>query len=157
MSVSPDSEVEAHEFFMGLAIEEARWAARQGEVPVGAVLVLDGEIIGRGYNSPIGTVDPTAHAEILALREGAKRIGNYRLKDASLYVTIEPCAMCAGALVHARLARLIYGAAETRAGGIESVFQICSNSSLNHQVRIVSGVREAECRELMQAFFKARR
>ena len=157
MSESPDFDVDSHGFFMGLAIEEARWAARQGEVPVGAVLVLDGEVIGRGYNSPIGTVDPTAHAEILALREGAKRIGNYRLKDTTLYVTIEPCAMCAGALVHARVGQLVYGAAEVRAGGVESVFQICSNSSLNHQVRIVSGVREVECRDLMQAFFKARR
>jgi len=142
---------------MGVALTEAGWARNLDEVPIGAVVVLDKLIIGSGHNQPIRLNDPTAHAEILALRQAAKRIGNYRLTDATLYVTIEPCAMCAGAIVHARIKRLVYGATEDRAGAINSVFQICTNSSLNHRVEVTSGVSEEECRKLMQAFFRSRR
>lgn len=145
------------EFFMSLALTEASAAIELDEVPVGAVVVLNGEIIGRGHNQPIRSCDPTAHAEIVALREAAQKIGNYRLTEASLYVTIEPCAMCAGALVHSRIKRLIYGAAEPRAGAVQSVFQICNHSSLNHQIAITPGVKEKECRALVQRFFKTRR
>lgn len=149
--------LDADEFFMGFALAEARQAGALDEVPVGAVVVLDNVIIGCGYNQPIRLHDPTAHAEILALRAAAQRIGNYRLTTASLYVTIEPCAMCAGALVNARIRRLVYGAADARAGAVDSIFQIVSNRSLNHQVEIAAGIRETECRDLMQAFFRQRR
>jgi len=145
------------EFYMGFALNEARLARDEGEVPIGAVIVIDNQIAGSGRNRPIGSNDPTAHAEILALREAARRVGNYRLTEATLYVTIEPCAMCAGALVNARVKRLVYGAADLRAGGVDTVFQICANSSLNHQVETTSGVRAEEGRQLMQAFFRQRR
>jgi tRNA(adenine34) deaminase len=145
------------EFWMNFALAEAREAVAADEVPIGAVVVLNNEIIGRGHNQPISSCDPTAHAEILALREAAQRIANYRLTEATIYVTIEPCAMCAGALVNARIKRLVYGAAEPRQGAVNSVFQICTNSSLNHRVEITASVKEAECKALMQAFFQARR
>jgi tRNA(adenine34) deaminase len=145
------------EFFMGFALNEARLARDEGEVPIGAVVVIDNKITGSGRNRPIGSSDPTAHAEILALREAARRVGNYRLTEATLYVTIEPCAMCAGALVNARVKRLVYGAADLRAGGVSTVFRICGNSSLNHQVEVTSGVRSEEGRRLMQSFFRQRR
>ena len=145
------------EFFMGFALNEARSARDAGEVPVGAVVVIDNQIAGSGHNLPIGSNDPTAHAEIMAMREAALRVGNYRLTEATLYVTIEPCAMCAGALVNARVKRLVYGAADLRAGGVDTVFQICANSSLNHQVEVTSEVRAEEGRRLMQAFFRRRR
>jgi tRNA(adenine34) deaminase len=145
------------EFFMGFALNEARLARDEGEVPIGAVVVIDNKITGSGRNRPIGSSDPTAHAEILALREAARRVGNYRLTEATLYVTIEPCAMCAGALVNARVKRLVYGAADLRAGGVDTVFHICANSSLNHQVEVTSGVRAEEGRRLMQTFFRQRR
>lgn len=145
------------QFYMGFALAEARQARDKGEVPIGAVVVVDKQIVGRGHNQPIRLKDPTAHAEILALREAAERIENYRLTNATLYVTIEPCAMCAGAIVNARVKRLVYGATEVRAGAVDSVFQICTNSSLNHQVEVTSGVKTEECRELMQTFFRARR
>jgi tRNA(adenine34) deaminase len=145
------------EFFMGFALNEARLARDEGEVPIGAVVVIDNKITGSGRNRPIGSSDPTAHAEILALREAARRVGNYRLTEATLYVTIEPCAMCAGALVNARVKRLVYGAADLRAGGVDTVFRICANSSLNHQVEVTSGVRAEEGRRLMQTFFRQRR
>jgi tRNA(adenine34) deaminase len=145
------------EFFMGFALNEARAARDAGEVPVGAVVVIDNRVVGSGHNLPIGSNDPTAHAEIVALREAARRIGNYRLPEATLYVTIEPCAMCAGALINARVKRLVYGVADLRAGGVETVFQICTNSSLNHQVEVTSGVRAEEGRRLVQAFFRERR
>lgn len=148
---------DADEFFMGFALAEAQQAGALNEVPVGAVVVLDNVIIGCGYNQPIRLHDPTAHAEILALRAAAQRIGNYRLTTASLYVTIEPCAMCAGALVNARIRRLVYGAADARAGAVDSIFRIVSNRSLNHQVEIAAGIRATECRDLMQAFFRQRR
>lgn len=144
-------------FFMGFALAEAQRARDIGEVPIGAVAVIDKQIVGSGHNQPIRRKDPTAHAEILAMRDAAERIGNYRLIDATLYVTIEPCAMCAGAMVNARIKRLVYGAAEIRAGAVDSVFQICTNSSLNHRIEVTSGVRAEECRELMQVFFRERR
>ncbi|MDQ3010600.1 MAG: tRNA adenosine(34) deaminase TadA [Acidobacteriota bacterium] len=145
------------QFFMGFALDEAKRARSLNEVPIGAIVVLDKHVIGTGYNQPIRLSDPTAHAEILALRQAAEQIGNYRLTDSTLYVTIEPCAMCAGAIVNARIRRLVYGAMEERAGGVNSVFQICTNSSLNHRVEVISGVREEECREFMQSFFRGRR
>lgn len=149
--------IELDEFFMRFALAEARQAGNADEVPIGAIVVLDQRIVGYGHNQPIRSHDPTAHAEIIALRQAAQAIGNYRLTGATLYVTIEPCAMCAGALVNARIKRVVYGAAEVRAGAIASVFQICTNSSLNHQVEITAGVLESECRGLMQSFFQQRR
>ena len=142
---------------MGFALCEARLARDAGEVSIGAAVVIDNQIVGSGYNRPIGSNDPTAHAEIIALREAAQLIGNYRLTEATLYVTIEPCAMCAGAMVNARVKRLVYGAVDLRAGAVDTVFQICTNSSLNHRVEVTSGVLAKEGRELMQAFFKQRR
>jgi tRNA(adenine34) deaminase len=145
------------DFWMGFALEEANLARQKEEVPIGAIILLNDEIIGRGHNQPIKSCDPTAHAEIIALREAAQKIENYRLSDATMYVTIEPCAMCAGAIVNARIKRLVYGAIEPRQGAIHSVFEICSNRSLNHQVNVTAGIREAECKDFMQAFFKSRR
>ena len=142
---------------MGFALNEALMARDAGEVPIGAVVVIDNQIAGTGRNNPIGTNDPTAHAEILALREASLRSGNYRLTEATVYVTIEPCAMCAGAMINARVKRLVYGAADLRAGAVDTVFQICTNSSLNHQLEVTSGVRAEEGRNLMQTFFKQRR
>jgi len=156
-SKAEDAARSRDEFWMGFALAEARAARDAGEVPIGAVIVLDEEVVGRGWNRPIGLKDPTAHAEILALREAARRVGNYRLIGATLYATIEPCAMCAGALVHARIKRLVYGAPDVRAGGVESIFTICTNSSLNHQVEVTSGIGADESRALMQTFFRARR
>jgi tRNA(adenine34) deaminase len=145
------------EFWMNFALAEAQQAVQADEVPIGAVIVLKDRIIGRGHNQPLRSCDPTAHAEILALRDAAQKIGNYRLTDATMYVTIEPCAMCAGALVNARIKRLVYGASEPRQGAVNSVFQICTNSSLNHQVELTVGVEEERCKALMQQFFQARR
>ena len=143
---------------MDLALEEARKAEAQGEVPVGAVIVdAAGNVIARGFNQPISTHDPTAHAEILAMREAARIVGNYRLTGLTLYCTMEPCVMCAGAIVHARIQRLIYGAADPRAGAAGSIYNIVADPRLNHQVSVVSGVREIECRKLVQRFFENRR
>ncbi len=157
-SLSPLSlENLSDEFWMGFALDEARQAVSADEVPIGAIIMLNDKIIGRGYNQPIRLCDPTAHAEIIALREAARHIENYRLTKATIYVTIEPCAMCAGAIVNARIKRLVYGAAEPRQGAIHSIFQIATNSSLNHQVEVTAGVKEEECKALMQTFFQARR
>lgn len=145
------------EFFMACALAEARQAGQAGEVPVGAVVVLDYQIVGRGFNQPIGSRDPAAHAEIIALREAAQKIGNYRLAEATVYVTIEPCVMCAGALVSARVKRLVYGAPEERFGAVDSLFQLCTHGSLNHRMGVVSGVLADEGRALLQSFFKQRR
>jgi tRNA(adenine34) deaminase len=142
---------------MRQALTLAREGELQGEVPVGAVVVLDGEIVGRGANSPIARSDPTAHAEILALREAAARLGNYRLDGADLYCTLEPCVMCAGALVHARLRRVIFGARDLRFGGVRSKFAVADSDVLNHRVEVVEGVLGAECTELIRDFFAARR
>jgi tRNA(adenine34) deaminase len=145
------------EQWMRQALLLAAEAEKAGEVPVGAVLVLENEIVSTGRNSPIHLNDPTAHAEILAIREAAAKVGNYRLGGAALYVTLEPCAMCAGALVHARISRLVFGARDLRFGGVRSKFQIADSELLNHQVEIVEGVLAAECTELMQRFFATRR
>ena len=139
------------------ALELAREAARRGEVPVGAVVVANGDIIGRGFNQPIGTNDPTAHAEIVALRDAARRIGNYRLTGAALYVTIEPCQMCVGAMIHARIARVIYGAREPKAGAIESAMRAHEHPSLNHRLAAEGGILEDETADLMRSFFASRR
>ncbi len=143
---------------MRRALEAAHEALERGEVPVGAVVVSrDGEMLAAAGNRTRTACDPTAHAEIVALREAARAAGNYRLVGTIVYSTIEPCAMCAGALVQARAHRLVYGARDERAGAVESQFRICTASSLNHQMKITSGVLEAECRALMQDFFRARR
>lgn len=138
---------------IGLAID----AAAQQEVPVGAIVVKDGVIIGRGSNAPIGTHDPSAHAEILALRDAANTLGNYRLVDCTLYVTLEPCAMCAGAIQHARIARLVYGAADPKTGACGSVVNLMAESKLNHHCEVTSGVESAACGQLLSDFFKKRR
>jgi tRNA(adenine34) deaminase len=143
--------------FMREALDLARAAEAAGEVPVGAVLVREGEIIGRASNRPIETHDPTAHAEILALREAAAASGNYRLTGTTLYVTLEPCPMCAGALVHARVARLVYATADPRAGAAGSVFDLVRSDTLNHRMEVCAGVLADESRELLQGFFRARR
>ncbi len=139
------------------ALELAREAERAGEVPVGAVVVAKGAIVGRGRNAPIGTGDPTAHAEMLALRAAAAALENYRLTGTTLYVTLEPCVMCAGALVAARVGRLVFGARDLRFGGVRSKFRIADSELLNHRVEVVEGVRAAECVRLMQGFFEAKR
>lgn len=139
------------------ALALARQAEAQGEVPVGAVVVVEGTIVGRGFNSPVAKSDPTAHAEIIALREAGGRLSNYRLENATLYATLEPCAMCAGALVAARVRRLVFGARDLRFGGVRSKFRIADSELLNHRVEIVEGVLAAECVELVQNFFEQRR
>jgi tRNA(adenine34) deaminase len=143
--------------FMSVALELARSAAAAGEVPVGAVIVAEGEIIGRGANSPIRSRDPTAHAEVIALREACARAGNYRLPGAVAYVTLEPCAMCAGALVHARVARIVYAAADPKSGACGSVVDIARHPLLNHAIEIEHGLLEDESSALLKAFFRARR
>ena len=139
---------------MRVALEEARAAAEAGEVPIGAVAVVGGEIVARGQNRVLRDVDPTAHAEIVALRAAAKAIGNYRLVDCELFVTLEPCAMCAGAMIHARLGRLVYGAADPKAGAAGSVLEVLNHPRLNHQMDVTSGVLAEECGELLRGFFR---
>ena len=142
---------------MRAALVLAQQARERGEVPVGAVVVLGGAIIGEGFNQPISSNDPTAHAEIVALRDAARRIGNYRLTGATLYVTIEPCQMCVGAMVHARIARVVYGTPEPKAGAIESAMRAHEHPSMNHRIEATGGMLEGECRELIQEFFRERR
>jgi tRNA(adenine34) deaminase len=151
-----EGDLAVHERFMRLALEEARNALHLGEVPVGAVLAADGEVVATGFNQPIHCVDPTAHAEIVALRRAAKAVGNYRLTGSALYVTAEPCLMCVGALVHARVALVVYGVPEPKYGGISSLLDV-SVLSLNHRLTTLSGVLEGDCRKLLQDFFKFRR
>jgi len=146
-----------HELFMRQALDLARQAAAGGEVPVGAVVAVEGRVVGRGANSPIGRNDPTAHAEILALREAAQSVGNYRLIGATLYTTLEPCVMCAGALVAARVKTLVFGTRDLRFGGVRSKFRLADSEILNHCVEIVEGVLAAECVELLQHFFESKR
>jgi tRNA(adenine34) deaminase len=146
-----------HESFMRRALQLAGDAARSGEVPVGAVVVVDGAIVGEGFNQPIAAHDPTAHAEIVALRAAAKERGNYRLTGATLYVTVEPCLMCVGALVHARIGVVVYGAAEPKAGAIESMTSAHELPGLNHRLAVVGGVLADESRALLQQFFRDRR
>jgi len=142
---------------MRIALEEARSAGEEGEVPIGAVLVSGGEVIGRGRNRPVVLSDPTAHAEIQALREGAARIGNYRLSGSTLYATLEPCIMCTGAILQARVARLVFGAEDSKGGAVSSLYSLLGDSRLNHRVEVTSGVLEDECRELLRRFFQERR
>jgi tRNA(adenine34) deaminase len=146
-----------HERFMREALRLADQALEAGEVPVGAVVVINGEILGRGFNRPIGSCDPTAHAEVVALREAATAAGNYRLTDARLYVTIEPCLMCVGAMIHARIGTLVFGTAEPKAGAIESTVRAHEHPSLNHGLVVVSGVLAEECGAIMRRFFQERR
>ena len=143
--------------FMRRALALAQEAERQGEVPVGAVVVLEGEIVGEGFNAPISEHDPTAHAEIRALRAAARRLGNYRLPGTTLYVTLEPCVMCAGAMIHARIQRLVYGARDPKTGAAGSVFHIADSEQHNHRLAITGGVLADESAELLQSFFRARR
>ena len=145
------------EEFMAAALELAREARERGEVPVGAVLVMDGEILGRGFNQPVSRNDPTAHAEIVALREAGREAGNYRLPGSTMYVTIEPCQMCVGAMVHARVARVVYGTPEPKAGAIESAMRAHEHPSLNHRLEVTGRVLETDCRDVIQAFFAERR
>lgn len=147
----------SHESFMAAALAEAERALAAGEVPVGAVVVVNGAIAARAFNQPIGSVDPTAHAEIFALREAARRLGNYRLTDATLYVTVEPCLMCVGALVHARVREVVYGAAEPKSGALVSTVRGLELAGLNHRFAVTGGVLEEECREILQRFFRLRR
>lgn len=149
---------DAHdERMMRAAIALAKEGERLGEVPVGAVVVLDGEVVGRGFNQPIASHDPTAHAEILALRDAGQRLGNYRLAGATMYVTIEPCQMCVGAMIHARIARVVYGTPEPKAGAIQSAMRAHEHPALNHRLEATGGVLEPDCRALMQEFFRGRR
>jgi len=149
--MSPDDQ------FMEAALVEAASAQAAGEVPVGAVIVCDGRIVGRGANRNLEDSDPTAHAEVVALRQAARALGNHRLGECEMFVTIEPCAMCAGALIHSRLKRLVYGADDPKAGAVRSVLQVLNHPRLNHQMEVTSGVLAGRCAELMQAFFRSRR
>ena len=142
---------------MQMALEEAQKAGEEGEVPVGAVLVFEGQVIARGHNRPIGLSDPTGHAEILTLRAAAAAAGNYRLPRSTLYVTLEPCVMCAGAILQARVSRLVYGAEDPKSGGVQSLYTILSDERLNHRVEVRSGVLLEECREALRRFFRERR
>lgn len=143
--------------FMRAALREAARGAREEEVPVGAVVVLDSRVIARAHNRPLQSRDPTAHAEILALRRAGRKLGNYRLNGCSLYVTIEPCAMCAGAIVHARVKRLIYGASDPKAGACGSALKVLNHPRLNHRVEVCKGVLKEECAEMLREFFRERR
>jgi tRNA(adenine34) deaminase len=154
---SPIIDRSRDEHFMRLALEQARLGAAQGEVPVGAVLVRDGEVIGSGFNAPISRHDPSAHAEMLAIRAAAEAAQNYRLPGSTLYVTLEPCSMCAGLIVHSRIARVVYGAAEPRAGVAVSQGRFFEQNFLNHWVRVEGGVLAEECGAVLKEFFKARR
>jgi len=146
-----------HQRFMAEALAEAARAGEAGEVPIGAIVVIDGAIVGRGGNGPIGRHDPTAHAEIVALRDAAQRVGNYRLPGSTVYVTVEPCMMCVGALVHARVARLVFGTREPKAGAVVSTQRAHEHPALNHRIEVVEGVEEDACRTLLQEFFRQRR
>jgi len=143
--------------FMQIALDLAHQAGTAGEVPVGAIVVKDGEIIGRGSNAPITTSDPTAHAEIRAMRDAAQHIGNYRLVDCTLYVTLEPCAMCSGAIQHARIAKVIYGASDPKTGACGSVINLMAEPKLNHHTEVTGGILAQECGALLSSFFSARR
>ena len=142
---------------MGLALEQARLGDAAGEVPVGAVVVLDGRVIGRGHNRVIAASDPTAHAEVVALRDAAQAVRNYRLAGADLYTTVEPCPMCCGAAVNARVTRVVYGAADPKAGAARTLYRLLDDPRLNHQVAVVAGVRSAECGALLSEFFQKKR
>ena len=157
MDTFPNSEAKTDELFMGEALRCAQRALEAGEVPVGAIVVCGGKIVSTGSNRNLADCDPTAHAEILALRQAGAALGNHRLEDCELFVTIEPCAMCAGALVHARLKRLVYGADDPKAGAVHSVMQVLNHPSLNHRMEIRRGVLAGRCAEVLQSFFRSRR
>ncbi|MGH9547161.1 MAG: tRNA adenosine(34) deaminase TadA [Terriglobales bacterium] len=158
MDIAPETpETNTDELLMEEALRAAQRALEAGEVPVGAVVVCEGKIVGRGGNRNLTDSDPTAHAEVVALRQAGAALGNHRLEDCELFVTIEPCAMCAGALVHARLKRLVYGADDPKAGAIRSVMQVLNHPSLNHRMGVRSGVLAGRCTELLQSFFRSRR
>ncbi|MDR0233709.1 MAG: tRNA adenosine(34) deaminase TadA [Zoogloeaceae bacterium] len=145
------------EYFMREALYQAESAGCLGEVPVGAIVVRAGEIVGRGFNSPIGDQDPSAHAEIMALRDAGRRTGNYRLPDCELFVTLEPCAMCAGAILQARIARVVYGARDPKTGAHGSILDLFAETRLNHQTIVIGGMLAEECGNLLQTFFAERR
>jgi tRNA(adenine34) deaminase len=149
--------VVTHDEGMALALAEAARGDALGEVPVGAVVVVDGRVVGAGFNQPISAGDPTAHAEIVALRAAAKTVGNYRLTGATVYVTVEPCLMCVGAMIHARIELVVFGAPEPKAGALVSMTRAHELPGLNHRLEVLGGVREDECRAVMQEFFKSRR
>ena len=151
------TQISAHEQWMKRAIELAQHAATENEVPVGALLVANDKIIGQGFNQPISAADPTAHAEIMAIRQAAKVAGNYRLPDTTLYVTIEPCTMCVGAILHARVSHLVFGAREPRAGAVVSKGALLDAGHYNHQVQVTEGILAEQCGDLMRAFFESRR
>jgi tRNA(adenine34) deaminase len=148
---------DSFDLWMAAALDEARRARDAGEVPIGAVVAIGDRIVGRGFNQPIGSGDPTAHAEIVAIRDAARTAGNYRLTGAVLCVTIEPCLMCVGAMVHARIGTVVFGAVEPRSGALVSTVRGGELSGHNHRLEVVAGIRDAECRELMQTFFESRR
>jgi tRNA(adenine34) deaminase len=149
--------IATHEEGMRLALEEAGKALRLGEVPIGAIVTLDGAVIGTGFNQPISALDPTAHAEVIALRTAAREVGNYRLTGSVLYVTVEPCLMCVGAMVHARVAQVVYGASEPKAGALVSSIRAHETGGLNHRLEVAGGVLGDECRRIIQGFFEERR
>lgn len=157
MSSDSETAMDEHTRWMKIALEEARRGGEAGEVPVGAALVQDGVVLATAYNRPIALQDPTAHAEMLVLRAAGRRRGNYRFTGSILYVTLEPCVMCAGALIHARVACLVYGAADPRGGGVESLYRILEDARLPHRVRVIGGVQAEESQTLLQEFFLARR
>jgi len=146
-----------HEYFMHIALDQAKKAFTQGEVPIGAVVVLNGKVIAKGKNSPITKHDPTAHAEIIALKKAGAKLKNYRLNDAVLYATIEPCPMCAGACVWARVSQIVYGASDVKAGACGTLMNVAANKKLNHRIKVTGGVLAKECAQLMQDFFKSKR
>jgi tRNA(adenine34) deaminase len=156
-AMNDNSTTTSDELWMEEALRSAQRAVNGGEVPVGAIVVCAGKIVGRGWNRNLTDVDPTAHAEILALREAGARVGNHRLGDCELFATIEPCAMCAGAMVHARLKRLVYGADDPKAGAVPSVLQVLNHPQLNHQMEVSRGVLAQRCADLLQSFFRQRR
>ena len=149
--------LDVDEQFMDLALAEAKKAEASGEVPVGAVIVVDGVVIAKSFNRPLSLNDPTAHAEIGALRDACREQGNYRLSNATMYSTVEPCMMCAGAMIHARLARLVFGTPDPKAGSAGSIYNVLTDPRLNHRVEVISGIREDECASLLRDFFQRRR
>jgi len=157
MDAEPMIDLQSDHHFMGEALRQAARAAQAGEVPVGAVVVCDGQIVGRGWNRNLADHDPSAHAEILALREAGRNLGNHRLGECELFATIEPCAMCAGALVHARIRRLVYGADDPKAGAVHSVLAVINHAGLNHQMTVRGGVLAGKSAEILQEFFRRRR
>lgn len=157
VAMTENHEIESDQILMRAALAEARAAAAAGEVPIGAILVANGAIVSRGQNRVLRDCDPTAHAEVVALRAAAQAVGNYRLVDCELYVSLEPCAMCAGAMIHARLGRLIYGASDPKAGAAGSVLEVLNHPRLNHQMAVTSGILAEECGALLRDFFRERR